>query len=75
MSYTPAPNMPQPLPFTPREIEVIGWVAKGKSDWQTGQILMISRKTVNYHVERAKRKLKVATRLQVVIAATRYGLI
>ncbi len=60
--------------FTPREIEVLEWVAKGKTDWQTAQILFISRKTVNYHVERAKRKLQVPTRVQAVLAAVDMGL-
>ena len=61
--------------FTPREIEVLEWVAKGKTDWQVGQILLISRKTVNYHVERAKQKLSVPTRTQAVLAAVSRGLV
>ena len=61
--------------FTPREVEVLHWIANGKSDWQVGQILMISHKTVNYHVERAKRKLKVCTRMQAVFAAAECGLV
>ena len=52
-----------------REIEIMRWIAAGKSDWQVGQILEISAKTVNYHVERVKRKLGVASRTQAVIAA------
>ena len=61
--------------LTVRETEVMYWVARGKSDWQIGQILLISGKTANYHVERAKRKLGVSTRLQAVVAATLAGLI
>ena len=61
--------------FTPREIEVLSWIAKGKSDWQVGQILLISAKTVNYHVERTKQKLRVATRMQAVLAAIEAGLL
>lgn len=61
--------------FTPRELEVIRWIAKGKSDWEIGEILFISRKTVNYHVERAKRKLRVATRTQAVLVAEKHGLL
>ena len=55
--------------FTPREVEVLFWIARGKTDWQAAEILMISAKTVNYHVERIKRKLDVATRTQAVLAA------
>ena len=77
------PYAARPLPatlvatrlLTPREIEVLAWLAEGKSDWQVGQILLISPKTVNYHVERAKKKLDVATRMQAVVTAVRRGLL
>ena len=58
---------------TPRETEILSWVAVGKSDWAIGQILRISGKTVNFHVENAKRKLGVGTRVQAVIVAMRDG--
>ena len=60
---------------TARESEVLAWVAAGKSDWAIGRILNISGKTVNFHVENAKRKLGVGTRVQAVVAAMRSGLI
>jgi DNA-binding CsgD family transcriptional regulator len=60
---------------TARESEILAWVAAGKSDWAIGRILNISGKTVNFHVENAKRKLGVGTRLQAVIAAMRAGII
>jgi DNA-binding CsgD family transcriptional regulator len=59
--------------LTTREIEVLSWIASGKSDWQVGRILGISAKTVNYHVENVKRKYAVATRIQAVVAAVRQG--
>ncbi len=61
--------------FTPRQIEIMRWIAKGKSDWQIAQILFISNKTVNYHVERAKQKLRVTTRTQAVLVADHLGLL
>ncbi len=61
------------MSLTRRECQVLDWIAQGKSDWQIGQILSISAKTVNYHVENAKRKLGVATRIQAVVAAIRAG--
>jgi LuxR family quorum-sensing system transcriptional regulator SolR len=63
------------MPMTARESEVLAWVAAGKSDWAIGRILNISGKTVNFHVENAKRKLGVGTRMQAVMAAMRTGLI
>ncbi len=63
------------MSMTARESEVLAWVAAGKSDWAIGRILNISGKTVNFHVENAKRKLGAGTRVQAVIAAMRGGLI
>ena len=63
----------RPKPLSPREIEILGWITKGKSDWQIGQILAISNKTVNYHIENVKRKFGVATRVQAVVSAIRQG--
>jgi DNA-binding CsgD family transcriptional regulator len=48
---------------------------KAKSDWAIGRILNISGKTVNFHVENAKRKFGVGTRVQAVVAAMREGVI
>lgn len=59
--------------LTRREAEILQWIANGKSDWQIGQILSISAKTVNYHVENTKRKFAVATRLQAVVRAVQAG--
>jgi DNA-binding CsgD family transcriptional regulator len=68
-------DRPRQVRFTARESEILGWVAVGKSDWAIGQLLRISGKTVNFHVENAKRKFGVATRVQAVIAAMRTGII
>lgn len=59
--------------LTKREVEIARWIAAGKSDWQIGQILAISAKTVNYHVENIKRKFGVASRVQAVLAASSQG--
>lgn len=66
---------PERARVTPRESEILGWVAIGKSDWAIGRLLKISGKTVNFHVENAKRKFGVATRVQAVVVALREGLI
>lgn len=58
-----------------RERECLEWVAVGKSDWEIGEILSISEKTVNAHIERAKRKLEVPSRVQAVVMAIRMGVL
>jgi DNA-binding CsgD family transcriptional regulator len=50
--------------MTPREIECLRWVLKGKSDTDIGKILGISHTTVHFHIERVKKKLGVRTRAQ-----------
>jgi LuxR family quorum sensing-dependent transcriptional regulator len=59
--------------LTGREIEVLQWLATGKSDWEIGTILGISGRTVNYHAENIRRKLGVGTRMQAVVAALERG--
>ncbi len=68
------PDVPSDLePLTLREREIMTWIARGKTDWQTGHILEISAKTVNFHVERAKRKFGAVTRAQAIVIAGNLG--
>jgi LuxR family transcriptional regulator, quorum-sensing system regulator BjaR1 len=59
------------LPLTPREREVLGWVARGKSAWEIGAILNIAKRTVDEHVANAIRKLGAANRIQAIAIAVR----
>lgn len=54
--------------LSPRELECLEWAAEGKSAWEIGRILGISRYTVASYLENAKEKLGVRT---IVQAATR----
>jgi LuxR family quorum sensing-dependent transcriptional regulator len=56
-----------------RERECLEWAAMGKSDWEIGEILSISARTAGSHIERAKQKLGVATRIQAVVIALQHG--
>lgn len=55
--------------LTAREVECLRWVALGKTDEEIGVILSIRARTARFHVENAKRKLGVATRVQAVAQA------
>ena len=57
--------------LTGREVECLHWVAQGKTDLEIALILKISARTARFHVENAKRKLNVATRVQAVAEALR----
>ena len=50
-----------------REIECLTWSARGKTSPEIAQIVNISKRTVNFHIENACRKLNVATRTEAVV--------
>ncbi|MEH2595118.1 LuxR family transcriptional activator of conjugal transfer of Ti plasmids [Bradyrhizobium sp. AZCC 1577] len=52
--------------LSPRELECLEWASQGKSAWEIGCILGISRNTVAYYLENAKEKLGVRTVVQAV---------
>ncbi len=56
-----APDLAQ-YQLTPRETEVLDWVAKGKTNRDIGEILGMSPRTVNKHLEHIYVKLGVETR-------------
>lgn len=59
---------PQPE-LSRRERQCLELAAQGKSDWVVGKILGISERTVHNHIESAKRRLGVATRVQAIVHA------
>jgi len=61
--------------LSPREAAILGWAAAGKTDAEIGGLLKISARTVRFHTDNAKRKLRVSTRIQAVTEALRLGLI
>ncbi len=61
------------LKLTSRQMEIAGWLIEGKTDWEIGEILRISPKTVNFHVENIKRVYGVKSRNQFVAAIVRDG--
>lgn len=68
-----AEDRPGPGLLSKRELECVHWVARGKSDWDAGQIMGISESTMNMHVERIKRKLGVRNRAQMIYELFRRG--
>jgi LuxR family quorum sensing-dependent transcriptional regulator len=60
---------------TEREREVMRWVATGKSDWQIGSLIGITRATVHFHVEQTKKKLGVRSRVQAVAILVLHGIV
>jgi DNA-binding response OmpR family regulator len=52
-----------------REREALTWAARGKTFNEIGEILSLSRRTVEFHLDSARRKLGVPTRTQALIKA------
>lgn len=59
------------LNLTAREAEVLVWVARGKSNKDISEILNISPRTVNKHLEQVFTKLGVENRAAAAAIATR----
>ena len=52
-----------------REIETLTWVARGKTSLEISQILNLSKRTVDFHIDNARNKLGVSTRTEAAIKA------
>jgi DNA-binding NarL/FixJ family response regulator len=55
--------------LTPRELDVLKWVVKGKTNQEIGMELGISQKTVEKHLESVFSKLKVTSRVEAAVLA------
>jgi LuxR family transcriptional activator of conjugal transfer of Ti plasmids len=65
----------KPSPITLREADCLLWTARGKSAWETAVILGVSERTVNFHIENARRKLDAQSKTQAVVRAIMLNLI
>ena len=61
--------------ITPREREVMLWVANGKTSAVVSQILGISERTVRAHLDSAGRKMGVVNRTHLVAKGIAFGFI
>jgi len=56
-----------PIPkLTDRERECLFWVSEGKTSWEVAQILGITERTVNFHLNSASRKSGCKNRYQTI---------
>jgi DNA-binding NarL/FixJ family response regulator len=73
------PAQPQPISrpirLTQRELEVLALLCQGLPNKLISRRLEISSATVKCHISRILNELGVSSRLQAVIAASRYGLL
>lgn len=69
--YTKLKNAERGPTLTPRQREVMKWVAGGKTAWDISVILSVSQDTVNKTIGSAMQRLDVRTRAQAVAEAIR----
>jgi DNA-binding response OmpR family regulator/DNA-binding CsgD family transcriptional regulator len=65
----PSPGELAVLGLTPRETEIVFWIAQGKTNAEVGIILGMSRMTVKKHVENILIRLRVESRLGIALKA------
>src|SRR5215470_493509 len=66
---------PKLVDLNDREIETLTWAARGKTSAEIAQILGLAKRTVDFHIDNARVKLGVSTRVQAAIKAATARLI
>jgi DNA-binding NarL/FixJ family response regulator len=61
--------------LSPRELEVLGLIARGSNNREIAETLYLSPLTVKTHVSRILRKLRARDRVQLVVIAYQAGLV
>lgn len=70
-----ARSVAEDLGLTPREVEVLAQLAKGRTDRQIAEELFISKKTASVHVSNLLRKLDAANRIEAAEIGQRLVLV
>ncbi len=60
--------------LSPREVTILNWIKDGKTNWEIGQIVGVTERTVRFHIESIFGKLDVSSRTQAVAVAVQHGL-
>jgi DNA-binding NarL/FixJ family response regulator len=60
---------PKRVALNDREVEVLTWVARGKTSLEIAQILGLTKRTVDFHTDNARTKLNAKTRTEAAIKA------
>jgi len=62
-------------PLTLKETECLRWCKEGKTNWEIGEIMSISEKTVEFHLSNTMKKLRVSNRITAVVMGIQLGFI
>jgi ATP/maltotriose-dependent transcriptional regulator MalT len=61
--------------LTKRELEILSLVIEGHSSKKVAELLFISKRTVDFHLDNIYNKLHVSNRMQALQRATKLGLL
>jgi len=65
----------QQMLLSARELDCLKWTAEGKTAWEASVILGITERTVRFHLNAAREKLRCTTTTQAVAKAVRDNMI
>jgi DNA-binding NarL/FixJ family response regulator len=68
-------RLPRRAELNDRQIQVLTWVARGMTSAEIARKLRLSKRTVDFHINNARIKLRAATRAEAAIKAVADGLI
>jgi len=60
---------PSEVSLSEREVETLTWAARGKTSAEIAAILGLTKRTVDFHIDNARDKLGVSTRVQAAVKA------
>jgi DNA-binding response OmpR family regulator len=60
---------PRQVNLTEREVETLTWAARGKTSAEIAQILGLTKRTVDFHIDNARIKLNTTTRMHAAVKA------
>jgi len=58
--------LPATAKLTSRQVECLRWAAAGKTDAEIGYIIGVTAATAHYHIEMAKKRLNVGSRVEAI---------
>jgi LuxR family transcriptional regulator, quorum-sensing system regulator SolR len=70
-----ANDLPENPMLTDREIEVLRWTADGKTASEIAEIIGISERTVNFHINQSVAKLQANNKVNAAVRAAMRGLL
>ncbi|WLD93103.1 response regulator transcription factor [Alkalihalobacillus sp. AL-G] len=69
-------NLQNSIEFlTPKEKEILAFIANGNTNLEISKQLLISKRTVEYHISTILHKLDAKTRVQAVVTALKSGIL